>query len=205
MKYFKALFLSILFLTLLACDKYESYLIHAKSYEVVGEHMMNLDENSRKAKMWFITSDANTYDEFAQTTILAAVELHKKYRKYDLIEVFLVPDKDMVATTIYYASAFYAVDKKGTKDVSGADQNTLVSFTWLVRAAEKPLNKQELEIAKLWYNHQADFPSENTFSSSSFNAEKLVSFIADSLKLDETEIILPRIILKDYKELDFIK
>ncbi len=205
MKYFKALLLSILFLSLSACDKYESYLIHAKPYEIVGEHMMNLDENSRKAKMWFITSDANTFDEFAQTTILAAIELHKKYRKYDLIEVFLVPDKDMVATPIYYASAFYAVDKKGAKDVSGADQNTLVSFTWLVRSAEKPLNEQELEIAKLWYNHQADFRSEIPFSSLSYNAEKLVSFIADSLKLDETEVILPRIILKDYKELDFIK
>jgi len=165
MKYFKASFLSILFLTLLACDKYESYLIHAKSYEIVGGHMMNLDGNSRKAKMWFITSKANTYDEFAQTTILAALELHKKHRKYDLIQVILVPDKDMVATPIYYASAFYAVDKKGAKDVSGADQNTLVSFTWLVRSAEKPLNGQELEIAKLWYNHQADFRSEIPFSS----------------------------------------
>jgi len=205
MKYFKALFLSILFLTLLACGKYESYLIHAKSYEVVGEHMMILDGNNRKAKMWFITSDANTYDEFAQTTILAAVGLHKKYRKYDLIQVFLVPDKDMVATSICYASAFYAVDKKGAKDVSGADQNTLVSFTWLVRSTEKSLNEQELEIAKLWFNHQADFRSEIPFSSLSYNAEKLVSFIADSLKLDETEVILPRIILKDYKELDFIK
>ena len=204
-KYIKALSLSILFLTFLACDKYESYLIHAKSYEVVGEHMMNLDGNSRKAKMWFITSDANTYDEFAQTTILAAIELHKKYRKYDLIQVILVPDKDMVATSTYYASAFYAVDKKGAKDVSGADQNTLVTFTWLVRSAEKPLNEQELEIAKLWFNHQADFRSEIPFSSLSYNAEKLVSFIADSLKLDETEVILPQIILKDYKELDFIK
>ena len=204
-KYIKILFLSILFLTLLACDKYESYLIHAKPYEVVSEHMKNLDGNSRKAKMWFITSDANTFDEFAQTTILAAVELHKKYRKYDLIQVILVPDKDMVATNIYYASAFYAVDKKGAKDVSGADQNTLVSFTWLVRSAGKPLNEQEFEIAKLWFNHQSDFPSEVPYSSLGYNAEKLVSFIADSLKLDETEIILPQIILKDYKELDFIK
>ena len=204
-KYINTLFLSILFLTLSACDKYESYLIHAKSYEVVGEHMMNLDGNSRKAKMWFITSDANSYDEFAQITILAVIELHKKYRKYDLIQVILIPDKDMIAASIYYASAFYAVDKKGAKDVSGADQNTLVSFTWLVRSAEKPLNNQELEIAKLWFNHQADFPSEVPHSSLSYNQEKLVSFIADSLKLDETEVDLPRIKLKDYTELDFIK
>ena len=154
--------------------------------------------------MWFITSEANTYDEFAQTTILAAIELHKKYREYDLIQVILVPDEDMVATGTYYASAHYAVDKKGMKDVSGADQNTMTNFKWMVRAAEKPLYKQELEIAKLWHRHHADFPSEDMFSSLSYNQEKLVNFIADSLKLNSTDVFLPRIHRLDYKELDFL-
>jgi len=154
--------------------------------------------------MWFITSEANTYDEFAQTTILAAIDLHKKYREYDLIQVILVPDKDMVATGTYYASAHYAVDKKGAKDVSGADQKTMISYKWLVRSAEEPLNKQELEISNLWYRHQADFPSEDLLSSLSYNREKLVNFIADSLKLDVEEVFLPRVHLVDYTDLDFL-
>ena len=166
--------------------------------------MINLTRHTRKGKMWFITSEANTYDEFAQTTILAAIELHKKYSEYDLIQVLLVPDKDMVATGTYYASAHYAVDKKGAKDVSGADQETMISYKWLVRSAEKPLNKKELEIAKLWHRYQTDFPSEDFLSSLSFNAEKLISFIADSLKLEVAEVNLPRIHLVDYTDLDFL-
>jgi len=90
------------------------------------------------------------------------------------------------------------------KDVSGADQNTMTHFKWLVRATEKPLNKQELEIAKLWYRHHADFQSEDVVSSLSYNMEKLVNFIADSLNLEVEEVNLPKITRKDYKELDFL-
>ena len=204
MKYRHVILFSFLFLSLSGFDKYKSQLTQAKTYEVVGEHAINLTSDTRKAKMWFIISEANTHDEFAQTTILAAIALHKKYREYDLIQVILVPGKDMVATGTYYASVHYAVDNKGAKDVSGADQKALVSFKWMVRAAEKPLNKQELEIAKLWYRNQADFPSEDLLSSLSYNEEKLVNFIADSLKLDDDEVKLPQISLKAYKELPFL-
>jgi len=204
MRYRSFILLSILFLSLSGFDQYKSHLIYAKTYEVVGEHAINLTNDTRKAKMWFIISEAKTHDEFAQTTILAAIELHKKYREYDLIQVILVPDKDMVATDTYYSSVYYAVDKKGLKGVSGADQKTMVSFEWLVRAAEKSLNKQELEIAKLWHRHQADFPSEDLLSSLSYNEKKLVNFIADSLKLDNDAVNLPRIQLLEYQGLDFL-
>ena len=202
---FNALILSILLLLFPGFNQYTFHLSHAKTYKVVGEHGINLTKQTRKAKMWFITSEANTYEEFAQTAILATTDLHKKFREYDLIQVILVPDKEMIATGTYYATAFYAVDKKGAKDVSGADQETKIFHRWLVRSAEKPLNKKELEMAKLWYHHQADFPSEDLLSSLSYNREKLANFIADSLKLDVAEVNLPQINLLDYKELDFIK
>ena len=204
MKYRSVILLSILFVSLSGFESDKSHLTHAKTYEVVGGHVIDLTSHSRKAKMWFIISEAKTYDEFAQTTILAALEFHKKHREYDLIQVMLVPDKDMVATGTYYASAHYAVDKKGAKYVSGADQKTMTNFKWMVRAAEEPLNKQELEIARLWHRHQADFPSEDLFSSLSYNEEKLVNFIADSLKSDIEEIYLPRIKLLEYKGLVFL-
>lgn len=205
MKIFNLLLLSSIIINVLACEKDEKKLTDAKPFQIVGEHAITLDNDSRNAKMWFITSDASNFDEFAQTVILAAIDLHKNHRNYDLIEVLLVPDKYLIAVGTNYASAFYAVDKKGAKDVSGADQQTMTNFKWLVRSAEKPLNNQELEIARLWYTHQSDFPSEDLLSSLSYNREKLVGFIADSLKLEESEVALPIIQLLDYTELDFLK
>lgn len=188
----------------IACNKYESQLIYARAYEVVGEGKITLNSENRNAHRWFITSDAGNYDEFAQTTILAALDLHKKNKKCDLVHVILIPDKELMATGVSYAFAYYALDKKGLKDVSGADQNTMTSFKWKVRSAEKPLNDFEFEVAKLWYKHQSDFPSEDLLSSLGYNMEKLVKFIADSLSISEEEVYLPHIITKEYKELDFL-
>lgn len=198
------LILSILVISLSACEKDKSKLIHAKPYQIVGEYDKILDTDDRNAKMYFITSSANTFDEFAQTAIQAAFDIHKKYKKLDLIQVILVPDKEMVATSISYASASYALDKKGAKGLSGADQNTMINYKWLVRAANKPLSEQEFEIAKLWFKHRADFPSEDLISSLGYNKEKLVKFIANTLKLEVDEIIRPHVILKDYTDLDFL-
>ncbi len=149
MKYINIFILSLLFLTLSACEKDKEKLTQAKPYRVVGEHEITLNNDSRKANMWFITSDAENFDEFAQTAILAAMDLHKQNKNYDLIHVILVPDKDLVATGSYYASAFYAVDKKGLQHVSGADQQTMTKFKWLVRATENSLTQKELEISKI--------------------------------------------------------
>ena len=203
MKYFNIFILSLLFLTISACEKDKEKLTHAKPYQVVNEYEITLNNDSRVANLWFITSDASDFDEFAQTAILAAMDLHKQYNSYDLIHVLLVPDKDLVATGSYYASAFYAVDKKGLKHVSGADQQTMTNFKWLVRATENSLTQKELEITKLWYKHMADFPSEDMLSSLSYNEEKLVIFVADSLNLNIEEVVVPQFLYLDYKELHF--
>lgn len=204
MKSLNILILSAFFLTLSACEKDEKKLTYAKPYIVVGEQYINMTNNNRKAKIWFISADASSTDEFAQTAILAAFEKHKAHRYLDLIHIILVPDKDLMASSISYASAIYATDKKGLASVSGADQKTMTNFKWLVRAADKPLNLQEFEIAKLWYKHQSDFPSEDLLSSLSYNKEKLVKFIADSLDMVIEDVNLPQVILSDYTSLDFL-
>lgn len=204
MKVTTGLFFSLFLLSLFACEKPEEELTKARPYQIVGEHETQLDNDERKAKMWFITSDADDNDAFAQTAIKAAFDFHKKNKKIDLIQVFLVPDNVMVPSSITYAFAYYATDGKGLKFVSGADQNTMTDFKWLVRAAEEPLTGLELQMAKLWHMHQADFPSEDPLSSLSYNREKLVQFIADELEMDPSEVYLPQIGLSDYKELDFL-
>ena len=51
------------------------------------------------------------------------------------------------------------------------------------------------------YRHQADFPSEDLLSSLSYNEEKLVNFITDSLQLDYDEIKLPQIKTRSYRKM----
>ena len=203
-KYIIVLFLSLIFIYCSVSEKDKSKLTRAKTYQVVGKHGITLNNDSRRANVWFITSDAGNFDEFAQTVILAAFEMHQQHKQYDLIQITLVPHEDLIATELSYASAFYAVDKKGLANISGADQNTMTNFKWLVRAAENPLQTKDLVIAKLWYKHMADFPSEDPLSSLSYNKEKLIKFVSDSLRLEKKEIRLPRAILKDYKSLDFL-
>ena len=203
----KCLIASFLFLFLFSfssIDNNKAQLTHAKSYIVVGDYPVNLTNNDRQARIWFITSDADSFEEFAQTAILAALELQEEHNNFDLLQVILVPSKDLAGAVPYYASVHYAIDGNGLKWISGADQKIMISFEWLVRAAEHPLSKLELEIANLWYNYQAEFPSENMVSSLSYNKEKLVSFIADSLKLDHEIVRLPQLQLLDYKDLDFL-
>ncbi len=50
----------------------------------------------------------------------------------------------------------------------------------------------------------ADFPSEDMLSSLSYNEEKLVIFVADSLNLNIEEVVVPQFLYLDYKELDFL-
>ena len=51
------------------------------------------------------------------------------------------------------------------------------------------------------YRHQTDFPSEDLLSSLSYNEEKLVNFIADSLKLDYDVVKLPQIKTRSYRKM----
>jgi len=195
---------SAIALSIYACNKIEEELIKAKPYQIVGENDMQLGSEKRSAKMVFITSSASEYDSYAQTAIKAAIDIHKKNKKNDLIQVFLVPDDEMVFSSTTYAFAYYALDGKGSKYISGTDQNTMTDYKWLVRAAEQPFTELELQMAILWHKYKQDFPSEDLLSSLSYNREKLVKFIADSLNISEEQVYLPRIILNDYKELDFL-
>ena len=204
MKTISLFILSALFLALSSCEKLEEQLTKARPYEIVGEQESQLNKDDRKATMWFITSPANDYESFAQTAVKAAFDLHKKNKKIDLIQVFLIPDKVMVPPSTTYAFAYYATDKKGLKYVSGADQNSIVDFQWLVRAAEQPFTDLELQMAVLWHTYQQDFPSEDPLSSLSYNREKLVQFIANELDINPEEVYLPQLVLKDYTELDFL-
>jgi len=197
--------ISFLFLTATGCENIETYLTQAKPYTVVGAVDTPMDKGSRTGKRWFITSPAGTYEEFAQTAIRAAYELHLKNKKTDLIEVELIPDAGLVATGINYARVSFATDKKGYTNISGTDPNDIKLYTWSVWSVTKPLTEKELTLVDLWYGHMKDFPAKHVFDNLSYDKNSLVRFIADKMHIPIAEVELPYINLTEYKGLPFIK
>jgi hypothetical protein len=200
------IFFLITFLSIIAtgCENIESFLKQAKPYKVVGDAPITMNDGKRSGRTFFITSTANTSDEYAQTAIKAAYDLQKKNKKTDIIEVELVPEEHLISRGVSYAIAYFARDKKGMADFSGSDPNEIIKFTWLVRAADGPLTEKELTMVNLWYGHMKDFPVKEVYSSMSYEKADLQKFIADEMHIPVKEAELPVINLKEYKNFPFI-
>jgi hypothetical protein len=180
-----------------SCKGIKSKLVHAKDYVIVAEHSPHLNTNNRTVKDFWITSDANTYDEFAQTSMLAAYELSKKH-KNDLTTIFLTPAKELVRTNYYYALVNYASDNKGATGLSGLDEKLFTKGKWFVRSSQDTLSEEELIMVSLWFKYQKDFPSRNPLSSLSFDEESLRKHIAKELNIKVEDVKLPDVIRNKY-------
>jgi hypothetical protein len=187
------------------CNTIRSYLAQAKPYTVVGEAPIPMYHETRTGNIFYITSDAVNKDEFAQTAVLAALELHEANKKLDVIEIDLIPDKHLINRGVSYASVCYAIDKKGIAEFSGTDPNENIKFEWLVRSATEPLTKKELMIVNLWYGNMKNFPAKQLFSNLSFDYDGLITFVAETMHIPVSEVQLPVINLTEYKSLPFIK
>jgi hypothetical protein len=180
-----------------ACSDITSKLPHATPYKVVSDRPMDPGNTGRTGRMCEITSDAKTFDEMAQTCILAAKDLSKKYRD-DLVDVSLVPDKQLCGKGVYYATAAYARDTKGFLGAPGSDPNTDHKWAWRVSSAETGFSDNELEMVLLWYGHMKDFPSKEVYSSLSYDRKALTEYVAREMKCDVSEINIPEVTYKDY-------
>ncbi len=187
------------------CENIESYLTQAKTYTVVAEHELTMNDESRTGRIWFITSDAATTEEFAQTAIRAAYDLQKKNKKTDVIAIELIPHAVLAMSGLNYARVSYATDDKGYTGISGTDPNDIKLYTWFVQAADRPLTEKELTLTSLWFAHMKDFPAKQVYSSSLYEKADLQKFIADAMHIPVSEVELPVINLKEYKSLSFIK
>ena len=196
---------SMFIFTATGCENIESYLPQAKTYTIVGDAPITMNNEKRTGKIFFITSPARAYDEFAQTALLAAWELHKANDKLDVIQVELIPGANLIFKGLSYATVYYAADKKGMEDFSGSDPNAILKFTWLVRAASQPLNDADLTMVNLWFDHMKDFPSKNLYSNLLYDNDDLVKFVAGTMHIPVSEVKIPMINLKEYKNLPFIK
>ncbi|MBD3336979.1 MAG: DUF4875 domain-containing protein [Candidatus Eisenbacteria bacterium] len=170
-------------------------LSRAQPYEVVygPEEMPAVD---REAQVWYITSDADSLAEFAQTSMKAALDLQSEYGP-DYITVFLVPHVELIGSGPHYGRASYAADGLGSK---GLDRSSGSGFRyqWFVKAATRTLSDRELSIAVAWQRLAPRYPEKDMTSSAMADIDALRQAVADSLNLDPDKVEPPRLRRDNY-------
>jgi hypothetical protein len=151
----------------------------AMPYEVVGMGNLTNEDETRTVGLWYITSnEADSFEEYAQTTIKATVDMYKQY-KYDFTEVMLIPQPEVKTQ---YAEAFYASDGEGAAGMTGSVPAVPRYWNCLVMD-DVPYNEEELAVLKLWQSKQADFPNQDPLSSLSYDEPGLRHYIAETLNV----------------------
>lgn len=172
----------------------------AKAYRIVDEGNLASEKEDRTVGLWFIYSDdATGFEEYAQTAIQAARDLYHMYKR-DFTSVMLIAS-DVVKVS--YATASYAADGKGALGMTGAAP--AVHWYWKVQAADRQLSRQELAIAELWSQKQADFPSKDPLSSSTYDVQALRHYVADTLRIPYADVQCPQLPMKEYEYHDFVE
>jgi len=176
-----------------------SILEHVRPYRVVSEgSIVNQDQN-HSVGLWFIASEeASGFEEYAQTAVQAVLDLYRLYGR-DYTSVLLIPNDKLEYAGLSYAKASFAADGKGAAGMTG-DAPAKEGY-WVVRAADRQLNEQELAIAELWHAKQQDFPQTNPVSNLSYDEEALRQYIADTLNIPYDEVQMPDLEMQEY-ELD---
>lgn len=174
-----------------------SILEHARPYRVVSEgNIVNQDQH-RTVGLWFITSEnASGFEEYAQTAVQAVLDLYHLHGR-DFTSVLLIPSDKLEYAGLSYAQANFAADGKGATGMTG-DTPAKEGY-WVVRAANRELNEQELAIAELWKDKQQDFPQTILWSSLSYNEEALRHYIADTLNIPYEEAQQPALEMREYE------
>jgi len=176
-----------------------SILEYARPYRVVSEGNIANQDPNRSVGLWFITSEeASGFEEYAQTAVQVVLDLYRLHGR-DYTSVLLIPNDKLEYAGLSYGKASFAADGRGAAGMTG-DAPAKEGY-WVVRAANKELNEQDLAIAELWRDKQWDFPSKVPASSLSYDSEALRQYIADTLNIPFDEVQMPVLVMQEY-ELD---
>jgi hypothetical protein len=168
----------------------------ARPYTLIKGRVLKPD-NERSARLFFITSEAGTFEEYAQTVIQAALDYHRTYGS-DLVMVTLVPTGELADTPLRYAHGYYAPDGLGARGLSGAHPD--FRAVWRVLAAGRRLSKREIAVAEAWKRYGSEFMSVDSGSSVAVDEESLRERLVEVLDLPYEETALPRLELALYME-----
>jgi hypothetical protein len=162
-------------------------LTEARPYLVLSQNEIQIEGSNRYVVSYHIISkEADTFEEYAQTAVQAALDLYTYFRP-DYTNVILVPEEGIRIT---YAEAHFAADGKGAEGMTGSAPAK--PMYWTVRAMTDPqLTQKQLAIARLWQAKQWDFPQKNPASSLSYDEEALKKYIAATLNIPYEEVKKP--------------
>lgn len=178
-------------------DEVAACLAHAKPYVVVGEGNLVNEEPTRSAALWFVTAnDADGYEEYAQTALLAAIDLYLMYGN-NFTSVLLIPNEE-VEYAASYANASYAADGRGAWGMTGSAPAK--PMYWHARAMDDvPYNVQELAVIALRQEKMFDFPNKDPLSSLSYDEPALRHYVAETLQIPYSETEVRQLNTRDYK------
>lgn len=158
----------------------------AQPYEVVRREDTSFP--GRRRGTLAITSDAATYEEFAQTAIKAAREEQERGR-LDAVTVWLLTHADLYGRGFNYAQADYAPDGGG---FSGDD-----GWRWQVTAVDTAWTDAQLRLRLLWESRR----DEHTGSDGMLDEEALRRAVAAEVDVhpDSLLLLLPFLWPRDYE------
>lgn len=169
---------------------------HARAYSLVdpGVHFVGHDGRTARRQA-LIIAEADSVDEFAQTAMQAALDLHREFGE-DHTEVYLVPSV-ICWKSVQYAHVLYAADSLGSRGVSPGSYPNL-RYRWHVTTAERKLTPRELSVAEAW---AILFPRyHEAGKKAGCDPGTLRAAIADSLGISVEEAVVPRLRMPFYLE-----
>jgi hypothetical protein len=169
-------------------------LSRAQAYRLVDSGERVIGKDARTARIHaLIVAEADSVDEFAQTAMRAALDLHRQFGE-DHTEVCLVPSV-MCGRSVQCATALYAADSLGSQGLKPWGYPNL-RYAWLVTTAERGLTSQELSVAETW---QILFPRYHEKGKmAGCDPGPLRAAIADSLGIPLEEAVVPHFNMSFY-------
>ncbi|MBA4313507.1 MAG: hypothetical protein C0417_12860 [Chlorobiaceae bacterium] len=175
-------------------------LTKARPYKVIKEEQFPCSVEGRTTRHWVIISDSDSREEFGQTCMRAALDLHNEFGT-DYTSVLLVPTRKLLGM-VYYAQATFVTDSLGTKGLERTGVDPRHRFIWDVSAASRPLTALEIKIGELWMDLSPKYRSSNPLSSSLFDGDRIKHAVADSLGLNPDSVKFPKV---DYRKTYYVK
>ncbi|QEW33217.1 DUF4875 domain-containing protein [Erwinia billingiae] len=157
-----------------------SQLGQQKTYSILKSENKSKSPNNRVASYWILSPEAITLADRSATVRKAAEDIQEK-TSIPVISVFLQPNKESVGKGYALAMAKYFSD--GCQ-YSGTDCNDEI---WAIDASKDVISPSQQKIFTEWYKNRGRFLDKEE----NLDEDKLTSFIAKKLKIDESAVNLP--------------
>ncbi|MFQ6371617.1 hypothetical protein [Shewanella sp. YIC-542] len=152
----------------------------AMSYEVLSSRLVT-DSGREQLKVVITSSYANRYEQYLGTAIKVARTMAIN-RNAMVVHVLLEPNRFLAGKGYQLADVTYY------SDAMGDDGQRFDGIYWKAEAVQVPYSPQQLQVAKLWYQHLADHLSHDGKP----DEAALKQLIAEQLHIPLVAVKLPQ-------------